>query len=153
MRRRGPAFLAVLAVAALAVGCTSTKSGSDQSTGDGKVKIGLVTKTDSNPYFVALRDAAKAQAEKNGAELVALAGKFDGDNDGQVAAIENLVQQGAKTILVTRATRPASSAPSRRPVTAASWSSRSTPRPTRRTRSTRPSRPTTPRPAACRAST
>jgi fructose transport system substrate-binding protein len=101
MGRRGPALLAVLTVAALAVGCTSTKSGSDASTEDGKIKIGLVTKTDSNPYFVALRDAAKAEADKNGAELVALAGKFDGDNDGQVAAIENLVQQGAKTILVT----------------------------------------------------
>jgi fructose transport system substrate-binding protein len=101
MGRRGPALLAALTVAALAVGCTSTKSGSDESTGDGKTKIGLVTKTDSNPYFVALRDAAKAEADKNGAELVALAGKFDGDNDGQVAAIENLVQQGAKTILVT----------------------------------------------------
>jgi fructose transport system substrate-binding protein len=101
MGRRGPALLAALTIAALAVGCTSTKSGSDESTGDGKTKIGLVTKTDSNPYFVALRDAAKAEADKNGAELVALAGKFDGDNDGQVAAIENLVQQGAKTILVT----------------------------------------------------
>jgi fructose transport system substrate-binding protein len=101
MGRRGPALLAVLAVAALAVGCTSTKSGSDQSSEDGKTKIGLVTKTDSNPYFVALRDAAKAEADKKGAELVALAGKFDGDNDGQVAAIENLVSQGAKTILVT----------------------------------------------------
>ncbi|MBB4911964.1 substrate-binding domain-containing protein [Actinophytocola algeriensis] len=101
MGRRGPALLAALAVVALAVGCTSTKSGSEESTGDGKTKIGLVTKTDSNPYFVALRDAAKAEADKNGAELVALAGKFDGDNDGQVAAIENLVQQGAKTILVT----------------------------------------------------
>jgi fructose transport system substrate-binding protein len=101
MGRRGPALLAALTVAALAVGCTSTKSGSDESAEDGKTKIGLVTKTDSNPYFVALRDAAKAEADKFGAELLALAGKFDGDNDGQVAAIENLVQQGAKTILVT----------------------------------------------------
>ncbi len=101
MGRRGPALLTALTVAALAVGCTSTKSGSEESTGDGTTKIGLVTKTDSNPYFVALRDAAKAEADKHGAELVALAGKFDGDNDGQVAAIENLVQQGAKTILVT----------------------------------------------------
>lgn len=102
MGRRGPALLAVLTVAALAVGCTSTKSDeSAVSSSDGSTKIGLVTKTDSSPYFVALREAAKAEAEKSGAELIALAGKFDGDNDGQVAAIENLVQQGAKTILVT----------------------------------------------------
>ncbi len=65
------------------------------------VKIGLVTKTDTNPYFVKLREAAKAEADKNNASLVALAGKFDGDNEGQVAAIENLVSQGVKGILIT----------------------------------------------------
>jgi fructose transport system substrate-binding protein len=100
MRRRGPATL-LAATLLLAVGCTSTKQGGDAPAEDGKIKIGLVTKTDSNPYFVALREAARAEADKSGAELVALAGKFDGDNDGQVAAIENLVQQGAKAILVT----------------------------------------------------
>jgi len=35
------------------------------------VKIGLVTKTDSNPYFVKLRESAKAEAEAHGAELIA----------------------------------------------------------------------------------
>lgn len=101
MGRRGPALLTAALIATVAVGCTDTKTGSDDAGGDGAIKIGLVTKTDSNPYFVALRDAATAEADRSGAELVALAGKFDGDNDGQVAAIENLVQQGAKTILVT----------------------------------------------------
>jgi len=101
MGRRGPALLTAALIATVAVGCTDTKTGTDDAGGDGPIKIGLVTKTDSNPYFVALRDAASAEAERSGAELVALAGKFDGDNDGQVAAIENLVQQGAKTILVT----------------------------------------------------
>ncbi len=101
MGRRGPALLTAALIATVAVGCTDTKTGTDDAGGDGPIKIGLVTKTDSNPYFVALRDAAQAEADRSGAELVALAGKFDGDNDGQVAAIENLVQQGAKTILVT----------------------------------------------------
>lgn len=101
MGRRGPALLTAALIATVAVGCTDTKTGTDDAGGDGAIKIGLVTKTDSNPYFVALRDAAQAEADRSGAELVALAGKFDGDNDGQVAAIENLVQQGAKTILVT----------------------------------------------------
>ncbi|WGW11334.1 substrate-binding domain-containing protein [Saxibacter everestensis] len=77
-------------------------SGGDSSSGSGDaVKIGLVTKTDSNPFFVNIREAAQAQAEKSGAEVVALAGKFDGDNEGQVAAIENLVSQGVKGILIT----------------------------------------------------
>lgn len=101
MGRRGPALLTAALIATVAVGCTDTKTGTDDAGGDGAIKIGLVTKTDSNPYFVALRDAATAEADRSGAELVALAGKFDGDNEGQVAAIENLVQQGVKTILVT----------------------------------------------------
>src|SRR5690242_17623861 len=69
--------------------------------GSDEVKVGLITKTDSNPYFVKLREAAQAQAEKDGAELIALAGAFDGDNEGQVAAIENMVGQGVKGILIT----------------------------------------------------
>lgn len=72
----------------------------DPTRGQG-VKIGIVTKTDSNPFFVKLREGAKARAEAQGAEVIALAGKFDGDNEGQVAAIENLVSQGVQGILVT----------------------------------------------------
>jgi fructose transport system substrate-binding protein len=102
MGRRGLAIIAAGLLAFAASGCTSQKTGSGGQPADGgKIKVGLVTKTDSNPYFVALRDSAKAAADASGAELVALAGKFDGDNEGQVAAIENLVQQGAKTILIT----------------------------------------------------
>ncbi|BBY74244.1 sugar ABC transporter substrate-binding protein [Mycolicibacterium parafortuitum] len=65
------------------------------------MKVGLITKTDSNPFFVKIREAAKAQADKDGAELIAVAGAFDGDNEGQVAAIENMVGQGVKGILIT----------------------------------------------------
>ena len=71
------------------------------STSGGVIKIGLVTKTDSNPYFVKLRESAKALAATQGAEVIALAGKFDGDNEGQVTAIENLIQQGVKGIMIT----------------------------------------------------
>ncbi|GDY33253.1 substrate-binding domain-containing protein [Gandjariella thermophila] len=100
---RGLAVAAAGALALAAAGCTSQKVGGSDTAGGGggKIKIGLVTKTDSNPYFVALRESAKAEADKQGAELIALAGKFDGDNDGQVTALENLIQQGAKAIMVT----------------------------------------------------
>ena len=86
--------------------CSTTKTSGPGSAGssgrtNGPIKIGLVTKTDSNPYFVKLRESAKAEAAKHGDSLIALAGKFDGDNAGQVTAIENLVQQGVKGILIT----------------------------------------------------
>jgi fructose transport system substrate-binding protein len=69
--------------------------------GNGEILIGLVTKTEVNPYFVKLRQAATAEAEKRGAKLLARFGKFDGDNEGQVAAIENFISAGVKGILIT----------------------------------------------------
>lgn len=87
-----------------ACGGPSQSPGSDASgeAGSGEqVKIGLVTKTDSNPFFVKLREAAQEEAQASGASVIALAGKFDGDNEGQVAAIENLIGQGVKGILIT----------------------------------------------------
>jgi fructose transport system substrate-binding protein len=49
---------------------------------------GLITKTDNNPFFVKMREGAQAKAEELGIKFQAFAGKFDGDNDGQVAAVE-----------------------------------------------------------------
>ena len=66
-----------------------------------EILVGLITKTEVNPYFVKLRQAATAEAEKKGAKLVARFGKFDGDNEGQVAAIENFISAGVKGILIT----------------------------------------------------
>jgi len=66
-----------------------------------EILIGLVTKTEVNPYFVKLREAATAEAEKHGAKLIARFGKFDGDNEGQVAAVEALMSAGVKGILIT----------------------------------------------------
>lgn len=98
----GVPVVAVASLALLVAGCTSTKTGgADGDASGGKVAIGLVTKTNSNPYFVKLRESAQAEADKKGAKLIALAGKFDGDNQGQVDAINNLVAQRVKGILIT----------------------------------------------------
>src|SRR3990167_10168178 len=63
--------------------------------------IGLITKTETNPFFVKMKEGATAAAKKLGAKLVSAAGKTDGDNAGQVTAMENLIAAGAKTILIT----------------------------------------------------
>ncbi|MEO6501706.1 MAG: substrate-binding domain-containing protein [Jatrophihabitantaceae bacterium] len=93
----------VLVVPLALAACTSTKSGTSQAGGGGSasVKIGLVTKTDSNPYFVSMRTAAQQEASKMGAQLVAAAGTADGDNASQVTAIENMIASGVKAILIT----------------------------------------------------
>ncbi len=63
--------------------------------------IGLITKTETNPFFVKMKEGAEAEARKLGAKLLSGAGKTDGDNAGQVTAMENMIAAGAKTILIT----------------------------------------------------
>ncbi len=63
--------------------------------------IGLITKTDTNPFFVKMKEGATEMAKTRGAKLLTAAGKSDGDNAGQVTAIENMITAGAKTILIT----------------------------------------------------
>jgi len=111
MNRRFSKRMLVIATAfaatAVLMGTTACSSGTaDQPASGGSgsgdtVKIGLVTKTDSNPFFVKMRESAKESAQENGADLIALAGAFDGDNEGQVSAIENLISQGVQGIMIT----------------------------------------------------
>jgi fructose transport system substrate-binding protein len=98
---RAVAFaVTALTLPALIAGCSSTKSGGSGGSSD-TVAIGLITKTDSNPYFVSMRDAAQAEAKKMGAELTSAAGTADGDNDSQVTAVQNMIASGVKAILIT----------------------------------------------------
>lgn len=65
------------------------------------VIVGLITKTNTNPFFAKMKEGAEAEAKKQGLELQSFAGKYDGDNETQVSAIENLIAAGAKGILIT----------------------------------------------------
>jgi fructose transport system substrate-binding protein len=89
--------VAALLLSALTLCCFNSANAAASD----EITIGLVTKTEVNPYFVKLRQAATAEAEKKGAKLVARFGKFDADNEGQVAAVENLISSGVKGILIT----------------------------------------------------
>ncbi len=63
--------------------------------------VGLITKTETNPFFVKMKEGAQAAAKAKGAKLMSGAGKSDGDNAGQVTHLENMITAGAKTILIT----------------------------------------------------
>lgn len=89
MNKTTPAL--VFSALALAVGVASAA----------EPVIGLITKTESNPFFVKMKEGATAEATKLGAKLLSAAGKTDGDNAGQVTAMENMIAAGAKTILIT----------------------------------------------------
>ena len=60
----------------------------------------LITKTDTNPFFVKMKEGATAKAAEMGVSLKSYAGKVDGDHQSQVAAIETCIADGAKGILI-----------------------------------------------------
>ena len=87
-------FASKLAMSTLALATTAAFAA-------GEPVIGLITKTETNPFFVKMKEGAEAEAKKAGVKLLTAAGKQDGDTAGQIAAIENMVSAGAKTILIT----------------------------------------------------
>ena len=61
----------------------------------------LITKTDTNPFYVKMKEGATAKAAELGITLKAYAGKIDGDSESQIAAIETCIADGAKGIMLT----------------------------------------------------
>jgi fructose transport system substrate-binding protein len=94
----------VLALTAGFAACGDDDGGSAAGGGGGggdKIKLGLITKTETNPFFVKMKEGANAKAQEVGAELQSFAGKKDGDNESQVAAVESLISAGAKGLMIT----------------------------------------------------
>jgi len=79
----------------------SSGSGASGSASGEEVIVGLITKTDTNPFFVKMKDGATQAAQQAGVTLQSFAGKQDGDNEAQVQAIENLISAGAKGFMIT----------------------------------------------------
>ena len=61
----------------------------------------LITKNNSNPFFVAMKNGAEQGAKAAGVDLKSFAGVKDGDAAPQITAIENCLAAGAKGILIT----------------------------------------------------
>ncbi len=89
------AFLKSTVYAAAAAGLMAFTSGAMAETG-----ACLITKTDTNPFFVKMKEGATAKAAELGITLKSYAGKVDGDHDSQVAAVESCIADGAKGILI-----------------------------------------------------
>jgi fructose transport system substrate-binding protein len=103
--RGGRWTVAFALVAALVAGLSACGSSDDGSTGTSgssgeKITVGLITKTDTNPFFVKMKDGAQKAASQAGVKLMTAAGKYDGDNASQVTAINNMITAGAKGILL-----------------------------------------------------
>jgi len=87
--------------ASSAAGSAGASSAAGASSGAGPIGVTLITKTSTNPFFVAMAKGAKESADKLGITLTTAAGKQDGDTATQITAIENAVSKGDKGILIT----------------------------------------------------
>ena len=99
VRLLGAAAAALLAAATLSA-CNRDEPGAGGE-GGGSAIVGLITKTDTNPFFVKMKEGAQKAASEQGVTLQTFAGKQDGDNETQVQAIESLISAGAKGFLIT----------------------------------------------------
>ena len=65
------------------------------------VKVTLITKDSTNPFFVAMQEGAKEAAAASGVELTVGSGSAEGDDAGQIALIEQAIARGDAGILIT----------------------------------------------------
>src|SRR3981081_365067 len=87
-------------VALVATACGETRA-SQAASSPKPIIVGLITKTDANPFFVKMRQGAEREAAAKGAVLMTGAGKARDDAAGQATALETMVSAGAKAILIT----------------------------------------------------
>jgi fructose transport system substrate-binding protein len=101
--RSTSALAAAIATASAIAACGNSENeqSNASSAASEDVTVGLITKTAVNPFFVDMEKAAKAEAAKERITLLTAAGKFDGDSQSQITAIENMTTRGVKGILLT----------------------------------------------------
>lgn len=117
-RQRLVGFVSVVAAIPLIVSACSSSTGAvdsssaaasaaataepgGEATGDAPVAVTLITKDSNNPFFIAMQEGAKADAVAANVDLTIASGKKDGDEAGQITAIENAVANGQAGILIT----------------------------------------------------
>lgn len=83
-------------IACTAIGLIASAAGAAAQ----DVSACLITKTETNPFFVKMREGAQAKADELGVDLSSYAGQVEGDNEGQVEAIETCIANGVDGILL-----------------------------------------------------
>ena len=123
--QRGKAFAVIAAAGALSVTLAACGGSDDSSSDDAAsddtseeaaddagddtaaadsgapVAVSLITKDQTNPFFVAMIEGAEEAAAANGVDLTVGSGNEEGDDQGQIDLIENAIAQGQAGILIT----------------------------------------------------
>jgi fructose transport system substrate-binding protein len=107
-QRRMAAGLLCIGAGALALtscssGGTAATQGSSGGSGGkgGKVKVALILKEFTNPYWISMEKTAKQEAAKKNIELQVTAGKADDDTTSQINQIEQAIAAGDKGIIIS----------------------------------------------------
>jgi fructose transport system substrate-binding protein len=106
--RRSAALACVAGVGAAALAlsaCSSSSStsgsgGSSGSSGSGNIKVALILKEFTNPYWISMENTAKQEAAKLGVQLQVTAGNSDDDTNSQITQIDDAISAGDKGIII-----------------------------------------------------
>lgn len=91
-----------LALTSCSSGGTASAHGSSGSKGGGgTVKVALILKEFTNPYWISMEKTAKQEAAKKGIQLQVTAGKSDDDTTSQITQIEQAIAAGDKGIIIS----------------------------------------------------
>jgi fructose transport system substrate-binding protein len=100
--RRGlTAAIGLTTCLTMVAACGGDEGGGEGGGGDGGAAVTLITKDSTNPFFVAMQEGAREAAEAEGVDLSVESGAQDGDEAGQIDAIENAIASGDDGILIT----------------------------------------------------
>jgi fructose transport system substrate-binding protein len=118
--RRGSRLVVALALTAAASLALAACGGGDTGGAGGEASPGgeaaepiavtLITKTSTNPFFIAMQKGAEEAGKANNVTITTAAGKEDGDEATQIQAIEAAIARGDSGILITPATEGVSPA-------------------------------------------
>src|SRR3712207_9043641 len=65
-----------------------------------EVTLGLITKQETNPFWVTMKEVAEDTADDDNVDLLTATGRSDVDYESQVRAIRDMTERGAKGILI-----------------------------------------------------
>ena len=98
------AMTAATMTLAMLTGCGGANNNAASSSGSaagGDVRLGVIFKTLSNPFYVSMQEGVEAVAKENGYKVVVQAPEQESDCEKQMQIMENLITQQVNAVILT----------------------------------------------------